>query len=164
MGKINKLQYFPYVSRCRQPYIKDCGKTTPRHEHPIINLLGCVCWSSFDDCNVSINKVKGLWTPYKDEHGFTLLQLGGCLLQSNKLSETIANCYTCTMLNLNLLRVSTGVKLSEQVLTRVGLLPMVASRDFVSFVEDLRHCSQTQHQWRRASLLLGGKRTTIDKI
>ena len=45
--------------------------------------------------------VKGLRTPYKDEHGLALLQLGGRLLQSNKLSETIATCYAHTMLNLN---------------------------------------------------------------
>ena len=52
-------------------------------------------------------------------------------------------CYARTMLNLNLLQVSTGVVLSEEDLTRVGLLPMVALRDFASFVKDLRQCSPT---------------------
>ena len=120
----------------------------PQHEHPIINSLGCVCWSSFVVCNVSISMVEGLRTPYKDEHGIALLQLGGSLSQSNISSKTIVTCYVRTMLNLSLLQMSTGVVLSEQVLTRVGLLPMVTSRDFASFVEDLRHCSQTQRRSR----------------
>jgi hypothetical protein len=61
---------------------------------------------------VSDTMVKGLLTPYKDEHGLALLQLGGRLLQSNRLSETIVTCYAFAMLNLSLLRVSTGVVLS----------------------------------------------------
>ena len=44
----------------------DCGRTAPRHEHPIIYSSGCVCWSLFVDCNVSISMVKGLRTPCKD--------------------------------------------------------------------------------------------------
>ena len=50
----------------------------------------------------------------------------GRLLQLNGWSETIATCYARTMLNLNLLQVSTGVVLSEEDSTRVELLPMVA--------------------------------------
>ena len=82
--------------------------------------------------------VKGLRTPYKDEDGLALLQLTGRLLQLNRSSKTIMTCYAHTMLNLNWLGVSTGVVPCKQVSTRVGLLPMVASRDFVSFVEDLQ--------------------------
>jgi hypothetical protein len=69
--------------------------------------------------------VNGLRTPYKDEHGLALSQLGGLFPQSKRSSVTIATCYARTMLNLSLLRVSIGVVLSEQVSTRVGLLPMV---------------------------------------
>jgi hypothetical protein len=125
IGKIDEIPYFPYISRCRRPYIKDCGRTTSWHEHLIISSLGCVCWSSFVDCNVSISMVNGLRTPYKDEHGLALSQLGGLFPQSKRSSVTIATCYARTMLNLSLLRVSIGVVLSEQVSTRVGLLPMV---------------------------------------
>jgi hypothetical protein len=39
------------------------------------------------------------------------------------------------MVNLNLLQVSIGVMPIEQVLTRVGLLPIVASRDFAVLCE-----------------------------
>ena len=143
---------------CRWPSIKNCERTAPRHEHPIINSLGCMCWSSFVDCNVSISMIEGLQTPYKDEHGLALLQLCGRLLQSNGSSKTIATCYTCTLLNLSLLRVSTNVVLSEQISTKVGLYQWYASRDFASFVEDLRQCSQTQRRSRQISLLLGGKK------
>ena len=140
IGKIDKIFYFPYISRCRQPYSKDCGRTTPRHEHPIISSLGCMCWSSFVNYKVSISMVKGLRTPYHDEHGLVLSPLGGRFLQSNKSSETIVTCYACPMLNLSLLWVLTGVVLNEQVSTRVGLLPMVrfeGLREFCTWIATL---------------------------
>ena len=86
-----------------------------------------------------------------------LLQLGGRLLQSNISRETITTCYVHTILNLGFLREITGVVLSEEVSARVGLLQMVASRDFACFVEGLRQCSQTQCLLRQTFPLLGGK-------
>ena len=114
----DETPYFSYISRCHWPYIKACGRTTPTHEHPIIISLGCVCWSSFIECNVLISMVKGLRTPCKDEHGLALSQLGGRFLQLHRSSEIIATCYARTMLNLSLLRVSINVVLNKQLSAR----------------------------------------------
>ena len=43
IGKIDKIPYFPYISRCCRPYIKDCGRTAPQHEHPSsIHWVACI--------------------------------------------------------------------------------------------------------------------------
>lgn len=165
IGKIDTSSYFPYISRFRRSCIKDCRRSAPQHEHPIITLLGCVCWSSVADCDVSISMVNGLRTPCKHECGLALLQLGGgTSLNRTGSSRAVATCNVRK--NTKPSSASSVIRCSaEQMSSDKGWAPLTNGRTSRRLWRTCDGCSQTQHLSRQTSLNHWvGKGTTINKI